>query len=129
MGGQVDFAFQNVGAVTEYIKGDRMKALAVASKSRHPRLPNVPTMAEAGFPSLVVDSWQGAAAPAKTPREVVAKLNDAMVRALRSPEIRDRMVQAGFDVVANTPEEFSVFMKAEIERWTKVVNTGGIKAE
>lgn len=129
MGGQVDFAFQNVGAVTEYIKSDRLKGLAVASKSRHPRLQNVPTLVEAGFPGLVVDSWQGAVAPAKTPRDVVAKLNDAMVRALRSPEIRERIVQAGFDVVANTPEEFAAFMKAEIDRWTKVVNIGGIKAE
>ena len=89
----------------------------------------MPTTAEAGFPDLVVTSWQAAAAPAKTPREVVMKLNDAMVRTLRSPDVRERMNAIGFDVVAGTPEEFGQFMKAEVERWTKVVERGGIKPE
>jgi tripartite-type tricarboxylate transporter receptor subunit TctC len=129
MGGQIDLSFQNLGAVTNYIKGNRMKALAVTASSRHPQLSEVPTVAEAGFPGLVVTSWQAAAAPAKTPREVVMKLNDAMVRGLRSPEIRERMTQIGFDVVAGTPEEFGRFMKEEVDRWTTVVNKGGIKPD
>ena len=129
MGNQVDFSFQNLGAVTGYIKAGRMKALVVTAKARHPQLPNVPSAAEAGYPDLVVTSWQAVAAPAKTPRDVVAKLNDATARALRSPEIRERMTQIGFDVVAGTPEEFGAFMKAEIERWTAVVNRGGIKPD
>ncbi len=129
MGSQVDLSFQNLGAITGYIKGGRMKAFAVTAKSRHPQLPNVPTTAEAGYPDLVVTSWQAVAAPAKTPREVVAKLHDATVRALRSPDIRERMTQIGFDVVAGTPEEFGAFMKAEVDRWTKVVNTAGIKPD
>jgi tripartite-type tricarboxylate transporter receptor subunit TctC len=129
MGSQVDISFQNLGAVTNYIKGGRMKALAVTAKTRHPQLPNVPTTAEAGFPDLVVTSWQAVAAPAKTPREVVMKLHDATVRALRSPEVRERMNQIGFDVVAGTPEEFGQFMKAEVDRWTRVVERGGIKPD
>ena len=129
MGSQVDISFQNLGAVTNYIKGGKMKALAVTAKSRHPQLPGVPTTAEAGFPDLVVTSWQAVAAPAKTPRDVVRKLNDATVRALRSPEIRERMTQIGFDVVAGTPEEFGAFMKAEVERWSKVVDRAGIKPD
>ncbi len=129
MGNQVDFSFQNLGAVTGYIKAGRMKALVVTAKARHPQLPNVPSAAEAGYPDLVVTSWQAVAAPAKTPRDVVARLNDAAVRALRSPEISERMAQIGFDVVAGTPEEFGAFMKAEIERWTAVVERGGIKPD
>src|SRR5258706_1659909 len=129
MGNQVDLSFQNLGAVTNYIKGNRMKALAVTAKARHPQLPNVPTVAEAGFPDLVVTSWQAAAAPAKTPRDVVAKLNEAMVKALRSPDVSERMNQIGFDVVASSPEEFRRFMKDQVERWTTVVNRGGIKPE
>jgi len=129
MGNQVDFSFQNLGAVTGYIKAGRMKALVVTAKARHPQLPNVPSAAEAGYPDLVVTSWQAVAAPAKTPRDVVAKLNDATVRALRSPEVSERMAQIGFDVVAGTPEEFGAFMKAEIERWTAVVERGGIKPD
>ena len=129
MGGQVDISFQNLGAVTNYIRGNRMKALAVTAKARNQQLPNVPTTAEGGYPDLVVTSWQAAAAPAKTPREIVAKLNDATVKALRSPEVRERMSQIGFDVVAGTPDEFGRFMKQEIDRWTEVVKRGGIKPE
>ena len=129
MGGQVDISFQNLGAVTNYIRGNRMKALAVTAKARNPQLPNVPTTAEGGYPDLVVTSWQAAAAPAKTPREIVAKLNDAAVKALRSPEVRERMSQIGFDVVASTPDEFGRFMKQELDRWTEVVKRGGIKPE
>ena len=129
MGSQVDFSFQNLGAVTNYIKGGRMKALAVTAQSRHPQLPNVPTTAEAGYADLVVTSWQAAAAPAKTPRDVVARLNAAAVRALRSPEVSARMNQIGFDVVAGSEEEFGRFMRAEVDRWTKVVERGGIKPD
>ena len=129
MGGQVDLSFQNLGAVTNYIKANRMNALAVTARTRHPSLPEVPTVAEAGFPELVVTSWQAVAAPAKTPREVVARLNEAIVRALRSSDVRERMGQIGFDVVAGTPEEFGKFMQEEVTRWTQVVNRGGIRPE
>ena len=129
MGSQVDFSFQNLGAVTNYIRGGRMKALAVTARSRHPQLPSVPTTAEAGYPDLVVISWQAAAAPAKTPREIVARLNEASVRALRSPEVRDRMNQIGFDVVAGSAEEFGKFMQVEVDRWTRVVQRGGIQPD
>jgi tripartite-type tricarboxylate transporter receptor subunit TctC len=129
LGNQVDFSFQNLGAVTNYIKGNRMKALVVTARARHPQLPDVPAAGEAGMPALVVTSWQAAAAPAKTPKEIVARLNGAMVKALRSPEVAERMNQIGFDVVAGTPEEFGRFMREEVERWTQVVNRGGIKAE
>jgi tripartite-type tricarboxylate transporter receptor subunit TctC len=126
MGSQVDYSFQNLGAVTNYIRAGRMKALAVTAKTRHPQLAGVPSVGEAGFGDLVVTSWQAAAAPAKTPREVVAKLNDAAVRALRSPDIGERMNQIGFDIVASSSEEFGKFMQDEIARWTKVVQRGGI---
>ena len=129
MGNQVDFSFQNLGAVTNYIKGNRMKALMVTAKARHPQLTDVPSAGEAGAPDLVVTSWQAAAAPAKTPKEIVSRLNSAMVKALRSPDVAERMQQIGFDVVASSPEEFGSFMKAEVERWTAVVNKGGIKPE
>jgi tripartite-type tricarboxylate transporter receptor subunit TctC len=129
MGSQIDLSFQNLGAVTNYIKGGKMKALAVTAATRNPALPNVPTTAEAGFKDMIVTSWQAAAAPAKTPREVVMKLNDAMVKTLRSPDVRERMNAIGFDVVAGTPEEFGQFMKAEVERWTKAVERGGIKPD
>jgi len=129
LGGQVDASFQNLGTVATQIKAGKIRPLAVTARSRAAALPDVPTMVEAGFPELVVTSWQAAAAPAKTPREVIVKLNDAAVKALRSPEIRDRLIGIGFDVVATSPEEFGEFMKGEIDRWTKVVQRGGIKPD
>ena len=129
MGNQVDFSFQNLGAVTNYIKGGRMKALAVTAKARHSQLPDVPNAAQAGVPDLVVTSWQAAAAPAKTPKDVVARLNGAMVKALRAPDVAERMQQIGFDVVASSPEEFGKFMQDEVKRWTAVVQRGGIKPD
>jgi tripartite-type tricarboxylate transporter receptor subunit TctC len=129
MGNQVDYSFQNLGAVTNYIKSGRMKALAVTAKTRHPQLPDVPTIVEAGFPDVVVTSWQAVAAPAKTQKEIVAKLNDAIVKALRSPDVAERMNQIGFDVVASSPEEFGRFMREEVARWTRVVQKGGIRPD
>jgi len=129
MGSQVDFSFQNLGAVTNYIKANRMKALAVTAAKRHPQLASVPSVGDAGFPGLVVTSWQAVAAPAKTPPAIVARLSDATVKALRSPDIAERMGQIGFDVVASSSEEFAKFMRAEVDRWTQVVNKGGIKPD
>jgi tripartite-type tricarboxylate transporter receptor subunit TctC len=129
LGGQVEASFQNMATVATQIRAGRIRALAVTANSRAAALPEVPTMAEAGYPGLIVTSWQAAAAPAKTPREVVARLNDAMAKALRSPDVRDRLTAIGFDVVASTPEEFGQFMKNEVERWTLVIQRGGIKPD
>lgn len=129
LGGQVEASFQNLGTVATQIRAGKIRALAVTANSRASALPEIPTMAEAGFPGLVVTSWQAAAAPARTPREIVAKLNDAAVKALRSPEIRERLTSIGFDVAASTPEEFGKFMQDEVERWTRVVQKGGIRPD
>jgi len=129
LGGQIEASFQNLGTVATQIKAGKIRALAVTAKMRHPLLPEVPTLAEAGYPDLIVTSWQAAGAPAKTPPEIVARLNEAAVKALRAPEIRDRLNQIGFEVVASSPEEFSRFMKAEVDRWTKVVDRAGIKPD
>src|SRR5437667_76713 len=126
---QGEASFQNMGNVATQIRAGKIRALAVTANSRAAALPDVPTMAEAGYPGLIVTSWQAAAAPAKTPREVVARLNDTMVKALRSPDVRDRLTAIGFDVVASTPEQFGQFMKNEVERWTQVVQRGGIKPD
>ena len=129
LGGQIEGSFQNLGTVATQIKAGKIRALAVTAATRSAIIPEVPTMAEAGFKDLVVTSWQAAAAPANTPREVVAKLNEAAVKALRSPEVRERLTGIGFDVVASSPEEFGKFMQAEVDRWTAVVNRGGIKPD
>ena len=129
LGGQIEASFQNLGNVVTNVKAGKIRALAVTGRSRAPQLPDVPTVAESGYPDLIVTSWQAAGAPAKTPREIVARLNDASVKALRSPDIRERLTQIGFDVVASTPDEFGKFMKDEVDRWTRVVQRGGIKPD
>jgi len=129
LGGQIEASFQNLGNVVTNVKAGKIRALAVTGRTRAPQLPDVPTMAESGYPDLIVTSWQAAAAPAKTPRDIVARLNEASVKALRSPEVRERLTQIGFDVVAGTPEEFGKFMKDEVDRWTRVVKRGGIKPD
>lgn len=129
IGGQVDASFQNLGTVATQIRAGKLKALAVTAATRNPQIPDVPTLAEAGGPNLVVTSWQAMAAPAKTPPEIVAKLADAAQRALRSPEIRERLNNIGFDVVASSPAEMGEFMRAEIARWREVVLKGNIKPD
>jgi len=129
LGGQIEASFQNLGNVVTNVKAGKIRALAVTGRTRAPQLPDVPTIAESGYPDLIVTSWQAAGAPIRTPRDIVARLNEASVKALRSPEVQERLTQIGFDVVASTPEEFGQFMKAEVDRWTTVVNRGGIKPD
>jgi tripartite-type tricarboxylate transporter receptor subunit TctC len=129
IGGSAECSFQNLGAVSGHVKGGRLKAIAVTSAKRSPVFPDVPTMAEAGVPNFEVYSWQAVAAPKGLPKDVSAKLHAAIVAALNAPDTKARFDAQGFDVVANTPEQFASFLNAEIGMWKKVVDTGGIKAE
>lgn len=129
IGGNADVSFQNLGAAMGHIKSGRLKALAVTSDKRHPQLPTVPTMAEQGLPGFVVTSWQAFMAPKGLPPEIRARLHAELVAALTAPDVRERFAAQGFDVVANTPEQYSAFQRAEIERWTKVVLSKGVKPD
>jgi tripartite-type tricarboxylate transporter receptor subunit TctC len=129
IGGAVDASFQNLGAASGHIKGGRLKALAVTSDKRSPVFPDVPTMAEAGVSGFEVYSWQAVAAPKGLPRDVYAKINAAVIAALQAADTKARFDAQGFDVVANTPEQFGEFLKGEIARWTQVVNAAGIKPD
>jgi tripartite-type tricarboxylate transporter receptor subunit TctC len=126
IGGNVDVSFQNLGAATGHIRAGRLRALGVTSERRHPQLPDVPTMAEQGVPGFVVTSWQAFMAPRGLPPQVRARLHAELVAALNAPEVKERFATQGFDVVANTPEQFSAFQIAEIERWRKVVKQKGV---
>jgi len=126
IGGNVDVSFQNLGAATGHIRGGRLKALGVTSERRHPQLPDVPTMAEQGVPGFVVTSWQAFMAPKGLPPEIRSRLHAELVAALNAPEVKERFATQGFDVVANTPEQFSAFQRDEIARWSKVVTQKGV---
>lgn len=125
--GTANVSFQNLGSITNHVRAGRMKLLAVTSEKRDPTFPNVPTMAEAGVPGLEVYSWQAFAAPKGLPKEVNAKLQAALVGALRDPDVMKKFNDIGFEVVANNGAEFLAFLNAELARWKQVVDAGGIK--
>ncbi|WP_151639330.1 Bug family tripartite tricarboxylate transporter substrate binding protein [Noviherbaspirillum aerium] len=126
IGGHADVSFQNINVVVGHIKTGKLKALAITADKRAPMLPQVPTLAEAGVKGVDVYSWQAAAAPKGLPKDVKAKLHGAIVGALNDPEIKNRLVEQGFEVVANSPEEFAKFQQQELARWKQVIEVGKI---
>ena len=129
MGGQVDASFQNVNSVLQYIKGGKMRPLAVTSAKRSPVLPDVPTMSEAGVPNVEVTSWQAIVAPKGLPPAVRDKAHAAFVEALNSPKVKEQFTSIGFEMVTNTPAEFAAFQQKEYAKWKKVIETGKISIE
>ncbi len=125
--GTANVSFQNLGSITNHVRGGKMKLLAIASDRRDATFPNVPTMAEAGVPGLEVYSWQAFVAPKGMPREVNAKLQAALVAALKDPEVTKKFNDIGFEVVASSSAEFLTLLNAELGRWKQVVDAGGIK--
>ena len=128
LGGQIAFSFSNALAVTQYIRANRLRALAVTSLRRSPSLPNVPALAESapGFEAL---SWWGIAAPARTPAAIVKTLNDEIVRNLASPGMKEQLERQGVEARGTTPQEFADFIQSEAAKWAKVVKASGARAE
>ena len=129
LGGQTDVSFVNINAALPYIKSGKLKALAVTGEGRAAVLPKVPTLAESGVPGVEIYSWQGIAAPKGLPKDVKAKLHGAIVEALTEPALKSKLVEQGFEVVANTPEQFEQFLAAEQARWKQVIEVGKITAD
>jgi tripartite-type tricarboxylate transporter receptor subunit TctC len=129
LGGQVQASFQNINAIIEHVKGGKLRALAITSQKRSPLLPDVPTLAEAGVKGVDVYSWQAVVAPKGLPAEVKSQLHAAIVSALNDPQVRQRFTSLGFEVVANTSEQFATFQQNESARWKKVIETGKITAD
>ena len=129
LGGQVDATFTGVPALLPHIKSGRLRALAVSSAARIPALPEVPTVAESGFPGFEADQWYGLVAPAATPPEVVARLNATVNKALASPEVAQQFAAEGALPVLATPKAFGDLIAAEIPRWKEVVRAGKVKPD
>ena len=126
--GHADFSFQNINAVLPQIQGGKLKALGITSAKRSPLLPNVPTLSESGIKNAEIYSWQAVAAPKGLPADVKARLHGAIVESLKDPAVAKKMTDLGFEIVANTPEQFSRFQAQELARWKKVIETGKIEA-
>ena len=129
IGGQVQSMFDNAPSVLPHVKAGRLRALAITSAQRSPLLPEVPTLAESGFPGFDVQSWFSLAAPAGTPHAVIERLNAALNQALAAPEVRQRIQDLAATPVSGTPAQLRAFMGAEAKRWREVVKQSGVKAE
>ena len=129
LGGQVDAAFQNINAVIQHINAGKLRALAITGTQRSALLPQVPTLAESGVKDADVYSWQAVAAPRGLPADVKAKLHAAIVSALNDPAVKPKLTDIGFEIVANTPDQFSAFQQREFARWKTVIETRNITAD
>jgi tripartite-type tricarboxylate transporter receptor subunit TctC len=129
LSGEVQLAFVNILAVLPYVQSGRMKAIAVTSTRRAPTVPNVPTLIEAGVAGYDATSWNGIFAPAKTPRPIIPRIHAEVVKVLRIPDIREKLVAVGSDPVGSTPEEFHAHVKAELARWGKVIRDNNIRSD
>ena len=129
MAGQTQIMFANMPTAIQYVRDGRLRALAVTGARRAPAAPTLPTVAESGVPGYEVTAWYGVSAPAKTPRAIVDRLHAEIVRAVNSPDLRERLTTQGADPIHLTPEQYTVFIQNEIAKWAKVIQAAGIKGE
>jgi len=127
--GEVELTYANIPAISAHVKAGRLRPLANLGPKRSDQLPEVPTIREAGIKGVEVVVWYGVLAPAATPRDIVVKLADAIARAARSPDTRQRLQDLGAEPVGNTPEEFGKLLREEVARWAEVVRVSGARAD
>jgi tripartite-type tricarboxylate transporter receptor subunit TctC len=129
LGGQTEATFTGVPPLLPHIKQGKLRALAVGGAKRTDALPDVPTVAESGYPGFETSQWYGLLAPARTPKPIVEKLSAEVAKALRQPDVVQRLAGDSATPIGSTPDEFAAYIRKEQERWGRVVRTAGIKAE
>jgi tripartite-type tricarboxylate transporter receptor subunit TctC len=129
LGGQVDAAFVNINSIIQHIKAGKVHALAISSDKRSPLLPDVATLQEQGVKGAEVQSWQAIAGPRGLPADVKAKLHAAIVASLNEPGVKDKLLAQGFEIVADTPEQFAKFQAIEYAKWKHLIEARNIKAD
>ncbi|MEJ5990610.1 tripartite tricarboxylate transporter substrate binding protein [Ramlibacter sp. PS3R-8] len=129
LGGQVDSAFVNINSIIQHIKAGKVRALAISSEKRNPLLPDVPTLQEQGVKGAEVQSWQAVAGPKGLPADVKAKLQAEIKAALNDPAVKEKLLAQGFEIVANTPDEFARFQAVEFAKWKNLIETRKITAD
>lgn len=127
--GQIEVAFHAIISVQPYLKSGQLRAIAVSTRQRFPRMPEVPSLDESGLKGFDGGSWQGAIMPAGTQREIVIKTNAELVKMLKSPEMREKMLGMGGITLSSAPDEFAAYVSAEVGKWAKVVKAAGIRAD
>ncbi|MDQ8031450.1 MAG: tripartite tricarboxylate transporter substrate binding protein [Bordetella sp.] len=129
IGGRVQVLFLNQDNLLPQVKSGKVRALAVASEKRNPAYPDVPTVAESGYPGFAAESWFGLSAPKGTPAPVIERLHKATVKALAQPELKGKLEAVGFVVIGNDPKAFSQFVSGEIEKWGKAARASGARMD
>ena len=129
MAGQVQLMFNVLPSALPQVRAGKLRALAVTGRTRSEAMPEVPTMIEAGIPDYSAVTWNGIVAPAGTPRAVIAKLNESLVAALRTAEMKDAFAKIGQEPAWSTPEEFAALIRDETVKWRRVIQAAGIKAQ
>jgi tripartite-type tricarboxylate transporter receptor subunit TctC len=129
LAGQTSLMFGSMLTVIEHARAGKLRAIAVTGDKRATGVPDIPTVAESGVPGYNVTAWYGVAAPAKTPSAIVERLNSEIVRALKAPDLRQRLVSQGVDPVGNTPQQYTAFVQNEVQKWAKVIKAANIKGE
>src|SRR6266542_1950533 len=127
--GHTPISFGSMAPAVPLVKDGKLRALAVSSKTRSHALPDVPTMAEAGYPEVEGESWFAVVVPAGTPKEIIALLQREIARAIALPEMKERLAALGYEPVASTPEDCAAQFRTEIAKWGKVIGEAGIKAQ
>jgi tripartite-type tricarboxylate transporter receptor subunit TctC len=127
--GQIPMGVQNISTVVQHVRGGRIRALGVSSLERSPALPDLPTVAEQGYPKFEATEWYGFVGPGGTPRAIVTRLNQELVRIINLPDIRARLLDLGAVIVTDKPEEFGAFMKSELGKWSKLVKEAGVRLD
>lgn len=129
LGGQVDAAFVNINSIIQHIKAGKVRAIGISSLKRSPLLPDVPTLDEQGVKGAEVQSWQAVAAPRGLPADVKAKLHATIRDVVNDPAVKDKLLAQGFEIVANTPEQFAAFQATEYARWKQLIESRKITAD
>jgi tripartite-type tricarboxylate transporter receptor subunit TctC len=129
IGGQIPVAFPTTPGATPHVKAGRLRALGITSTKRSTQLPDVPTFEESGVQGMIVTNWFGAFGPANLPKDIVSKLHKAIIDTLHSADGRAKFSALSLDIAASTPQAFEKHLKAELEKWGKVVKAAGIRPE
>jgi len=129
LAGHMNMTFNSIAPIIAHIRAGRVRVLGVASSKRSPQLADVPTISEAGVPGYESENWFGMFAPAKTPKQIINRLNDAVVKVVRSPEIQSQFAALGADAIGNSPGEFAAFVRRDMEKYARVVKLSGAKLD